>query len=693
MPSGSSDRGSSRHSAGLLMRVLRPGEPAEEFYLAAGLTIGRSVANTVVLADDAVDRAHARVEIGADDTAILRCVEPGSSLTTGGEAVRELPLDAGVRFGIGRIEFECVPGRRGYEAGSHRARATCPFCDSTADFAAGDEVRNCPGCSNPLLPLRPDPLDPAPLLVPVSYDAYRADRFVARGGMGLVLKGVRAKDDEPVAIKVLLAGTDLDRQESGRFEREVTMLGRVRHPNVVELLGHGSSGGFNYLAMEWIEGPSVRRVIADARQAGKLTDFITAFRWFHQVGKGLAAIHAVGMIHRDLKPSNILIGPDGGARIADLGIAKRVDAGHTSYTTAGHSPGTFEYMAPEQLAAPDAVDGRADLYALGVTFHELLTGTRPVGAWRAASVVNPTVPKPFDALLGRLLDPTPDLRYDDVYELLAATSTFAKSAPGWPLPRASAAETAGSGSIRPSDHIPSPQSKRDATAGQPVTPNGTPLDVVEARDPVYEALRVPLRSTAAVGFTLTLLSVALWFAWGQRGGAERLLNMVTHFAIPWSMIALGVWAHNRSLDRPPVPDFERWFWLAGLAGIAVTWVTGSFLGWVDVTWLFRTQIGNNYYFMYLVALGSGGLAAAGLGSTVKVVAWLGTRDLGKLLERGDILLDRRPYSCLPYHSLNVVVACYSKAIRRDPRLAEAYRRRGTLYNEIYVRVSQFWDGR
>src|SRR3954469_24262605 len=98
MPSGTSDRGSSRHSAGLLLRVCRPDGHADEFYLAGGLTIGRSVGNTVVLADDdSADRTHARVEIADDGTARLRCVEPDSSLIMNGESVKELPLDVGVR--------------------------------------------------------------------------------------------------------------------------------------------------------------------------------------------------------------------------------------------------------------------------------------------------------------------------------------------------------------------------------------------------------------------------------------------------------------------------------------------------------------------------------------------------------------------------------------------------------------------
>src|SRR4051794_11115384 len=133
MPSSPPGGGSSRHSAGLLLRVQRPDGHSDEFYLAGGLTIGRTLANTVVLADDdSVDRTHARVEVRDDGSARLRCIEPDSTLTMAGRAVRELPLEAGIRFRIGRTEIECVPGRRGCEEGPLRARATCPFCDSAA---------------------------------------------------------------------------------------------------------------------------------------------------------------------------------------------------------------------------------------------------------------------------------------------------------------------------------------------------------------------------------------------------------------------------------------------------------------------------------------------------------------------------------------------------------------------------------
>jgi hypothetical protein len=413
--------GGSRHSAGLLLRVKRPDGHADEFYLAGGLTIGRTPANTVVLPDDlAVDRTHARVEVAVDGAARLCCVEAQGSLTVDGSAVRELPLDEGVRFRIGGTEFECVSGRRVAGADADRAADACPFCETPGVPLAGDGALPCPRCGQPVLLVPAVAGTSGPRLVPAAYGAYRAESYVARGGMGLVLKGRREGGGDPVAIKVLLPGAGLDRPDAARLRREVETMARVQHPNVVALLGWGKAGRFNYLILAWIEGPTLARLIADANRQGDRPYFKTALVWIESICKGVAAVHAVGLVHRDLKPGNILIAPGGVPRVADFGLARPVDGGATAYTTTGYAPGTFGYMAPEQLATPAAVDARADLFALGVTFYEFLTGARPVGAWRHASEVNPTVPKSFDAILGRLLAPRPSDRYGDIEGLLVA---------------------------------------------------------------------------------------------------------------------------------------------------------------------------------------------------------------------------------------------------------------------------------
>jgi serine/threonine protein kinase len=396
----------------------------DEFYLANGLTIGRTVANTVVLADDAaVDRTHAQVEWSGKGLAKLRCVGADNKLSVGDTAVQEIGLTAGVTFRIGATAFECLPGQRQPVAGQSARGATCPLCGSRSVPAVSSGPMPCPSCGQSVFALNLGAAYPNPFVVPTKFGEHRAERFVARGGMGLVLQGVVETSQQAVAIKLLLAG-DVYRQAAERFQQEITLMQRVSHPNVVRLLGYGHTGQFSFLVMEWINGRSFRDTIVELKQQQRLPRFENVLPWFEQACKGLAAVHAVGVIHRDIKPSNILIANDGHVLLADLGVAKRADQSQTALTTTGQVPGTYEYMAPEQLSAPDAVDQRTDLYALGVTFYELLTGDRPVGAWLRASQINSTVPPVFDDILARMLARRPENRYADIYELLAAFTAF-----------------------------------------------------------------------------------------------------------------------------------------------------------------------------------------------------------------------------------------------------------------------------
>ena len=372
---------------------------------------------------NSIGRTHARVDLDDNGNAWLRCIEPDGIVLVDTKPVRELPLKDGVGFFVGRTEFWCISGSRD-RAGEVRSFDSCPCCGSKCVTREDQEIFPCPSCNGPVLSIPTGQPDRPRLILPADFGRYRAIRFVARGGMGLVILGAIKETDEPVAIKILFSDTPNNRTDADRFRQEVETMGRMQHPNIVRLLDHGMAGTYNYLVMEWIDGPSLRQVITNTNQANRPLGFNDALRWLQQVVKGLEAIHSSGMVHRDIKPSNILIGSDGVARITDLGLAKRINIDATSYTTTGNTPGTFFYMAPEQLNTPDAVDARADQYALGVTFYELLTGAKPFGTWLPASKINPNVPESFDTILARLLSPKPSCRYSDMREFASTILNF-----------------------------------------------------------------------------------------------------------------------------------------------------------------------------------------------------------------------------------------------------------------------------
>jgi hypothetical protein len=170
------------------------------------LTIGRTPANTVALVnDDTVDRAHARIEIAGDGSARICCIDPRGTLEADGSWLRELPLDAGVHFSIGRTKFECVHGQHGPHESPARSATTCPECGLAEVPVDAEGIRRCPGCDQPILTLWLGPRERNPLVLPTRYGRATAARYVARGGMGLVLQGKRQESGELVAIKVILS--------------------------------------------------------------------------------------------------------------------------------------------------------------------------------------------------------------------------------------------------------------------------------------------------------------------------------------------------------------------------------------------------------------------------------------------------------------------------------------------------------
>ena len=274
--------------------------------------------------------------------------------------------------------------------------------------------------------------------VPERVGPFRVEGVLGRGGMGTVYRAVDSRTNTPVALKVVLPELAHKAAFLDRFRREGKLGSAVRHPHVVDLLDAGEADGSLYLAFELVQGGSLK---ARLKATGPLP-WREAARVAAQIARGLAAIHAAGLVHRDLKPENVLLGPDGVAKIADLGLARRVsDAGGAdALTKTGQLLGTFEYMAPEQGHDAREVDGRADLYALGGTLFTLVTGSPPflgqgydllkqhmLDAPPLLRSRVPDVPNELDEIVTRLLSKQPAARGRDAGDVARELEGLAAS--------------------------------------------------------------------------------------------------------------------------------------------------------------------------------------------------------------------------------------------------------------------------
>jgi serine/threonine-protein kinase len=212
---------------------------------------------------------------------------------------------------------------------------------------------------------------------------YEIEAFIAEGGMGAVFRARHTLLGDRVAIKILPPEMRRNAEWLTRFQREGQAARRFRHPNAVMVHDlHTSAEGEVYLVMEYVEG---RTLDAEVRARGGRLAPAESLKIIEQVASVLDAAHAQGVVHRDLKPSNIMLTFDQGTvKLLDLGIARIIDAGNaeTALTTAGQLLGTPYYMSPEQWGemprdgGPE-IDGRADVYSLGVVVYEVTTGVRP----------------------------------------------------------------------------------------------------------------------------------------------------------------------------------------------------------------------------------------------------------------------------------------------------------------------------
>jgi serine/threonine protein kinase len=279
------------------------------------------------------------------------------------------------------------------------------------------------------------------------FGRYEVVAELGRGAMGVVYKARDPKIDRFVAVKtVSLAAHNPEEQKEyrERFFREAQAAGRLLHPGIVTIfdVGEDADSDGPYLVMEYVAGVSLNSMLVE----GAPIPLESALRLTQQIAEALDCAHAQGIVHRDIKPANILVTAGGQAKITDFGVAK---LNLTSLTIPGRVFGTPAYMSPEQLEG-GTVDGRADIFALGVILYSMVTGYRPFQGSSvmtvcfkvanreplAATLLHPELPRELDAVIARAIAKNPADRYQrgmemamDLGELLEADHAPAQQPP------------------------------------------------------------------------------------------------------------------------------------------------------------------------------------------------------------------------------------------------------------------------
>ena len=281
---------------------------------------------------------------------------------------------------------------------------------------------------------------------------YEIVRPIARGGMADVFLARDQLLDRPVALKVLFPELSVDRSFVERFRREAQAAANLAHPNVVSVYDFGEEDGTSFIVMEFVDGRTLTSILRE--EGPLLADRAAAIG--ADVAAALAFAHRNGVVHRDVKPGNVLIDGSGHVKVTDFGIARAANT-EENLTQAGAVMGTATYFSPEQ-AQGYPVDGRSDVYSLGVVLYELVTGRPPFTGDNPVSIaykhvqehpptprsINPAVPPAFEAIVLQAMAKDPAERYANAEELRADLLRFRQGravAAAPPLPTQAVAAT------------------------------------------------------------------------------------------------------------------------------------------------------------------------------------------------------------------------------------------------------------
>ena len=376
-----------------------------------------------------------RVEVGATEFAIR--VEVPAACVGCGTPIPDAFKSVCVWVGGTHI---CPPCRQKDAAGQPPPTPAPPKCSQCGRDVAkeigerrgGDYV--CNGCRQTAQD------DPAAVLAQVlrqrsrepgapaadGVAGYRLGKKLGAGGMGAVYLAERIADGRQVALKVMLAKVAVNEQARQGFQREIEVLKGLRHPQIVELIEHGSAGGAFYFVMELCRGGSFTDLLEGARRPLAVAE---AGPLMLETLDGLAHAHAQGFVHRDLKPANILLAEKArGAKVSDFGFAKSFDkAGLSGMTQTGMTAGTWPFMPREQLINFKYVKPVSDVWSIGATFYYMLTarlprelpqGRDPIDVVLENRIVpirerDGRLPAPVAEVIDRSLAARPDERYAD----------------------------------------------------------------------------------------------------------------------------------------------------------------------------------------------------------------------------------------------------------------------------------------
>jgi serine/threonine protein kinase len=374
---------------------------------------------------------------------------------------------------------------------------------------------------------------------------YEIIRELGKGAMGVVYLAKDPLIGRLVALKTIRVGSQVDEEEvhefQERFVREAQAAGILSHPSIVTVhdIGRDDSSGNSFIAMEYVEGRTLKEILNQGRPFSP-TD---AAEVLSQIGDALAFAHRKGIVHRDVKPANIIICEENHSKITDFGIAK-IASSVANLTMTGQFLGTPNYMSPEQVKGLP-VDGRSDIFSLGIVLYESLTRQKPFGgdslttisyrivhdSYTPASRTDPRIPMAFDTVIGRCLEKLPADRYETAGQLASDLRAILDGtlveAP--PVVVTSNVDMGEGTVVDPKGHvstieIPFPEAAAFAgegdevdTAPKTATPREEPAQADTSRFGSWSKRTVPLAHAAGiVGGLLLALLITMSAIWAQR---------------------------------------------------------------------------------------------------------------------------------------------------------------------------------